>query len=79
MVLESEEEVVVVEAEAERCSGMRRNELFYCFFSPSLVLVENFNRGIKLLLIPVKPPGMKDWNFLSRKVVSNRDNMRFLQ
>jgi len=25
MVLESEEEVVVVEAEAERCSGMRRN------------------------------------------------------
>jgi len=52
---------------------------FLLFFSPSLVLVENFNRGIKLLLIPVKPPGMKDWNFLSRKVVSNRDNMRFLQ
>jgi len=33
MVLESEEEVVVVEAEAERCSGMRRNELFFVFFS----------------------------------------------
>jgi len=34
MVLELEEEVVVVvEAEVERCGGMSRNELFFCFFS----------------------------------------------
>jgi len=34
MVLELEEEVVVVEAEVERCGGMSRNELFFCFFLP---------------------------------------------
>ena len=65
MVLELEEEVLV-EAEVERCGGMSRNELFFVF-SPSLVPVGNLNWDIKLLLVLVKPSGLKDWNLLSWK------------
>ena len=57
MVLELEEEVVVVEAEVERCGGMSRNELFFFVFSPPLFPVENFNRDIKLLLSRLNHPG----------------------
>ena len=56
MVLEPEDEVVVVEAEVERCGGMSRNELFFVF-SPPLFPVENFNRDIKLLLSRLNHPG----------------------
>ena len=55
-----------VEAETRSCGGKSRN-VFFCFLSPSLVPVENPNRDVKLLLVPVEPPEIKDWSLLSRQ------------
>ena len=40
---------------------------FFCFLSPSLVPVENPNWDVKLLLVPIEPPEIKDWSLLSRQ------------
>ena len=42
-------------------------ECFFCFLSPSLVPVENPNWDVKLLLVPIEPPEIKDWSLLSRQ------------
>ena len=69
---------------------LRRDEQapFFLFFSCSFVPVRNSTRDLKLLLVPVEPPGIKANIFCpgvvvpvgkpGLKLVPNRDYMLFL-